>query len=56
MQEMNKAVNHTNFLDKLYEVSMKMPDAWGEMKTEEYHNAQIEGKSRHSNNGSYYKP
>lgn len=34
-ENMNDAVNSTNFLDKLYEISMNKPDTWADMKGQE---------------------
>ena len=35
-ETMEEAVTSTNFLDKLYEISMQEPDVWNIMKKQEY--------------------
>lgn len=39
---MSEAVTTTNFLDKLYEISMDKPEVWNVMKSQEYQNAKSE--------------
>jgi hypothetical protein len=38
-EAVDEAVTTTNFLDKLYEISMDKPDVWNVMKKQEYSTA-----------------
>jgi len=38
----DEAVTTTNFLDKLYEISMDRPDVWNIMKKQEYQTARFD--------------
>ena len=42
-----ETVNSTNFVDKLYEVSMQKPVNWAEMKADEFQTIGIEDMKYH---------
>lgn len=39
---LDETVSTTNYLDKLFEMSMEKPDVWNIMKKQEYHNYQVD--------------